>query len=63
MLADQTVPDYSTDRYILRLQNRILKVLTQSYTFVEIDQEIISMVILLLPLSQEGLLSVASESM
>ena len=29
----------------------------QSYTFVEIDHEIISMVILLLPLIQDGLLS------
>ena len=36
----------------------------RSYTFVEIDPEIISTtVILLLPLIQEGLLSVTSESM
>ena len=34
-----------------------------SHTFVEIDHEIISMVILLLPLIQEGLLSVTRESM
>ena len=32
-----------------------------SLTFVEIDHEIISMVILLLPLIQDGLLSVTSE--
>ena len=35
----------------------------QSHTFVEIDHEIISTAILLLPLIQEGLLSVTSESM
>ena len=35
----------------------------QSHTFVEIDHEIISTVILLLPLIQEGLLSVTSKSM
>ena len=35
----------------------------RSHIFVEIDHEIISMVILLLPLIQEGLLSVTSESM
>ena len=35
----------------------------RSHTFVEIDHEMISMVILLLPLIQEGLLSVTSESM
>ena len=34
-----------------------------SHTFVDIDHEIISMVILLLPLIQEGLLSVTHESM
>ena len=34
----------------------------QSYTFVEIDLEIFSTVILLLPLFQEGLVSVTSES-
>ena len=34
-----------------------------SHTFVEIDHEIISTVILLLPLIQEGLLSVTSECM
>ena len=34
-----------------------------SHTIVEIDHEIISMVILLLPRIQEGLLSVTSESM
>ena len=34
-----------------------------SQTFVEIDHKIISTVTLLLPLIQEGLLSVASESM
>ena len=34
-----------------------------SYTFMEIDHEIISMIIFLLPLIQEGLLSVTSESM
>ena len=34
-----------------------------SHTFVEIAHEIISMVILLFPLIQEGLLSVTSESM
>ena len=33
------------------------------HTFVEIDHEIISTVILLFPLTQEGLLSVTSESM
>ena len=38
-------------------------ILAQSHTFVEIDHEIISMVILLLLLIQEGLLSVTSESM
>ena len=35
----------------------------QSHTLVEIDHEIISTVILLLPLIQDGLLSVTSESM
>ena len=35
----------------------------RSHTFVEIDQEIISTAILPLPLIQEGLLSVTSESM
>ena len=35
----------------------------QSRTFVEIDREIISMVILLLLLIQEGLLSITSKSM
>ena len=34
-----------------------------SHTLVEIDHEIISMVILLLPLIQEGLLSAVSESL
>ena len=34
-----------------------------SHTFVEIDHEIISMVILLLPLTREELLSVTNESM
>ena len=34
-----------------------------SHNFLEIDHEIISMVILLFPLIQEGLLSVTSESM
>ena len=37
--------------------------LTQSHTFVDIDHEIFSMVILLLRLIQEGLVSVASKSM
>ena len=36
---------------------------TQSHTFIEIDHEIISTVILLLLLIQEGLLSVTKESM
>ena len=36
---------------------------TLSHTFVEIDHEIVSMVILLLPLIQEGLLSLTRESM
>ena len=36
---------------------------TRSHTFMEIDHEITSTVILLLPLIQEGLLSVTSESM
>ena len=36
---------------------------TRFHTFVEIAHEIISTVILLLPLIQEGLLSVTSESM
>ena len=35
----------------------------QSHTLVEIDNEIISMVILLLPLIQEGLMSVTRESL
>ena len=35
----------------------------RSHTFVEIDHEIISMFIYLLPLIQEGLLSVTSEIM
>ena len=35
----------------------------RSHTFMEIDHEIISAVILLLPLIQEGLLSFTSESM
>ena len=42
-------------------------ILAQSHTFVEIDNEIFSMIILLLPLIQEGLVSVtkvcAHESM
>ena len=35
----------------------------RSHTFAQIDHEIISTVILLLPLNQEGLLSITSESM
>ena len=35
----------------------------RTHTFVKIDNEIFSMVILLLPLIQEGLLSVTNESM
>ena len=35
----------------------------RSHTFIEIDHEIISTVILLLPVIQEGLLSVTRESM
>ena len=35
---------------------------TRSHTYLEIDTEIISLVILLLPLIQEGLLSFTSES-
>ena len=35
----------------------------RSHSFVDIDYEIISKVILLLPLIQEGMLSVTSESM
>ena len=35
----------------------------QPHTFVEIDPEMFSMVILLLPLIQKGLLSVTSETM
>ena len=38
-------------------------ILVWSHTFVEIDHEITSMVILLFPLIQEGLLSVTSESL
>ena len=38
-------------------------ILAGSYTLVEIDHEIISTVILLLPKIQEGFLSVTSESM
>ena len=38
-------------------------ILAQSHTFVEIDYEIISAAILLLPLIQGGLLSVTNESM
>ena len=38
-------------------------ILARSHTFVEIDHEIISMVTHLLPLIQEGLLSVTRESM
>ena len=38
-------------------------ILAQSHNFMEIVREIISMVILLLPLIQEKLLSVTSESM
>ena len=38
-------------------------ILAQSHTFMEIDHEIISTVIILLLLIQEGLLSVTSESM
>ena len=38
-------------------------ILARSHTFVEIDHEIISTVILLLLLIQEGLLSFTSESM
>ena len=38
-------------------------ILARSHTFVEFDREIISTVILILPLIQEGLLSVTSESM
>ena len=35
----------------------------RSHTFVEIDREIISTVVLLIPLIREGLLSVTGESM
>ena len=38
-------------------------ILERSHTFMEIDHDIISMVILLFLLIQEGLLSVTSESM
>ena len=38
-------------------------ILARSHTFVEIDHEIVSTVILLLPLIQEGLVSVSRESM
>ena len=38
-------------------------ILAQSHTFMEIDHKIVSTVILLLLLIQEGLLSVASKSM
>ena len=38
-------------------------ILTLSHTFMEIDCELVSTVILLLPLIQEGLLSVTRESM
>ena len=38
-------------------------ILARPHTFVEIDHEIFSVIILLLPLIQEGLLSVTSESM
>ena len=38
-------------------------ILAQFHTFLEIDHEIIFTVILLLPLIQEGLLSITSESM
>ena len=38
-------------------------ILAWSHTFVVIDHEIISMVILLLPQNQEGMLSVTSKSM
>ena len=41
----------------------VSSILAHSHTSVEIDHEIISMVFLLLPLIQEGLLSVKSKSM
>ena len=52
----QSIPSPSADPGVASL------IPAQSHTFVEIDQEIISMVILLLPLIQEGLMSVTSES-
>ena len=41
----------------------VSSILAQSHTFVEIDHETISTIILLFPLKQEGLLSVITESM
>ena len=38
-------------------------ILARSHTFVEIDREMMSTVIILLPLIEEGLLSVTRESM
>ena len=53
----QSVTSLNTDPGVASLT------LVWSHTFMEIDHEIISKVILLLPLIQEGLLSATSESM
>ena len=53
----QSVMSLTADRGIASL------IPAQSHTFLEIDHEIISMIILLLTLIQEGLLSVTSERM
>ena len=52
----QRVKNYFCQAYTFQL-------LIQPHTFVEIDREMFSAVILLLPLIQEGMLSVTSKSM
>ena len=47
----------------IRPRRAIISESALPFTFVEIDHEIFSMIILLLPLIQEGLVSVARESM
>ena len=53
----QSVASPTTDPRVVSL------IPARSHTFMEIDREIICKAILLLPLIQEGLLSVTSESM
>ena len=59
----QSVTCLTTDACLAAIPGVASSIPARSHTFAEIDHEIISTVILLLPLIQEGLLSVTSESM